>query len=191
MCESGSLSLCSSSECSSLATVSRRALKWSQGLSRDAEYLWHLGSVFLCASACIYVFPHHAGPPFSALYTRNLASALRWKEALHHLTCMYISSDAACNYKRGVVFFITLKASVFFLKFSIPLHAPTSPMMAGCKDSNERKQEKHKWGKRVWWMGAWCFAVYSIYRASRTDKHIRSQADRETFLDVYDLPRPH
>lgn len=35
--ETGSLSLCSSSECSSLATVSPRALKWSQGLVRDVE----------------------------------------------------------------------------------------------------------------------------------------------------------
>lgn len=47
--ESGLLSLCSSSECSSLATLCRRALKWSPGL-------WRCGIVMtlgLCVCPCV------------------------------------------------------------------------------------------------------------------------------------------
>lgn len=57
--KSGWLSLCSSSECSSLATVSRRALKWSQGLtmwnSYDTKAMYLC--VFACATTYIYLFP--------------------------------------------------------------------------------------------------------------------------------------
>lgn len=55
--ESGSLSLCSSSECSSLATLCRRALKWSPGL-------WRCGTVMtlgLCVCACVRL--HLCGIP--------------------------------------------------------------------------------------------------------------------------------
>lgn len=109
--ESGSLSLCSSSECSSLATVRQRALKWSQGLSRDVEYLWHLGSVFACVCACVSlrlcVFPSALGGGFLFILICEI-QYIALKTAPHKLTRMYISTDAACDNKRGVVFFVPL-----------------------------------------------------------------------------------
>lgn len=148
-----------------------------------------------CVSAYIYVFSHQRAFPFFFFYTYmwNLASALNGKGSLHHLTCLYISSDAACSNKRGVVF---SKKQDMFVSFSedrdvlITPHASLTLVM-------------WRWRNRVNECGEWVHdeaspremspvctvCIWSI--ASCTDKHIQRQANRETFLDVRDLPRPH
>lgn len=51
--------------------------------------------VFACASAYINVCPHQCG---------ILRACCAEKEAFHHVFRMHISSDAACDNKRGAVF---------------------------------------------------------------------------------------
>lgn len=81
--ESGSLSLCSSSECSSLATVSQRALKWSQGLSQCGILLTLrlCICVFVCIRLHLCILPSESPLSFYT-YVGNLAACCTEKRLL-------------------------------------------------------------------------------------------------------------
>lgn len=74
--------------------------------------------VFARASTRICVFCHQAGGFLFFIlhfYVKSSGhAALKKKKALHHLTRVYISCDAARDNKRGVVFFKKGKICLLF-----------------------------------------------------------------------------
>lgn len=155
--ESGWLSLCSSSECSSLATACPRALKWSQRLSDDAEQLWHRCFVFVlwvfflsffgeagCASTYIYLF--------SSLKALHLD--VNSSKCFHLLIVWLLCSSAVMMHViiRAELFFLfkLRRVMVFILFFFqdrnvlIAPHASQTLLMEKCKYSNRGMHEKQK-----------------------------------------------
>lgn len=67
--EPGSLCLCSSCECSSLATVNPEL--WCGILALSAGSLWHLISMFVCLHVCMLTLKYSmiTGPSITHLYT--------------------------------------------------------------------------------------------------------------------------
>lgn len=149
--KSGWLSLCSSSECSSLATVRRRALKWSQGLTMwnsydtKATYL----CVFACASTYIYLFPPSKSFIFLHLHVNSCKCfhlPVVWRLCSSAVMMLVIIGEE-------LFFFFKLRHVMFFFSEDrnvlMAPHASQTLLMEKCKYSNRRKHKKHKLAKWV------------------------------------------
>lgn len=178
--ESGSLSLCASSECSSLATLCQRALKWSLGL-------WRCGIVMtlgLCVSTCVHlhlcIFPS-GGPSLSShLYVKS-TKCVALKRDSSSFNFIYIRSDTTCRNKmmRRVVFCIICKIWLNFPQdrnVLITPHASLTLVMG-----SENTNGVNECGKHFTPLKYPAHTVSIRGMAWCADKHIQSQAVRETF----------
>lgn len=132
----------------------------------ESGALWRCGIVMtlgLCVFVCLRARPLAflyflitQSFTFLRLYVKSgKCVALRGGPSSFNMRVQYITLAVMLRaITREELFFCFLKSKMCFFpqdrKTLITPHAPLTLVMGRCKDTNGRKQEKHKRGKRVW-----------------------------------------